>query len=78
MDLALSPEQEAVRALAYCLVPEELGRGDASVRGYGYGYVGEFPVGKYRRDARVSTLYEGTSQILRLLIGRAPTGVSAF
>ena len=26
----------------------------------GYGYVDEFPVGKYLRDARVTTLYEGT------------------
>jgi alkylation response protein AidB-like acyl-CoA dehydrogenase len=44
----------------------------------GYGYVDEFPVGKYLRDARVTTLYEGTSQIQKLLIGRALTGVSAF
>ncbi|MEV7225978.1 acyl-CoA dehydrogenase family protein [Polymorphospora sp. NPDC051019] len=44
----------------------------------GYGYVDEYPVGKYLRDARVATLYEGTSQIQQLLIGRALTGVSAF
>ncbi|GIF16837.1 acyl-CoA dehydrogenase family protein [Actinoplanes teichomyceticus] len=44
----------------------------------GYGYVDEFPVGKYLRDARVTTLYEGTSQIQKLLIGRALTGISAF
>jgi alkylation response protein AidB-like acyl-CoA dehydrogenase len=44
----------------------------------GYGYVDEFPVAKYLRDARVSTLYEGTSQIQKLLIGRALTGESAF
>jgi hypothetical protein len=44
----------------------------------GYGYVDEFPVQKYLRDARVSTLYEGTSQIQKLLIGRALTGESAF
>src|SRR5439155_6128582 len=37
----------------------------------GYGYVDEFPVQKYLRDARVSTLYEGTSQIQKLLIGRS-------
>ncbi|WP_246017464.1 acyl-CoA dehydrogenase family protein [Micromonospora pisi] len=37
-----------------------------------------FPVGKYLRDARVATLYEGTSQIQQLLIGRALTGVAAF
>jgi alkylation response protein AidB-like acyl-CoA dehydrogenase len=44
----------------------------------GYGYVDEFPVGKAMRDARVTTLYEGTSQIQKLLIGRALTGISAF
>ncbi|HWS39120.1 MAG TPA: acyl-CoA dehydrogenase family protein [Actinoplanes sp.] len=44
----------------------------------GYGYVDEFPVGKALRDARVTTLYEGTSQIQKLLIGRALTGISAF
>lgn len=44
----------------------------------GYGYVDEYPVGKLLRDARVMTLYEGTSQIQKLLIGRALTGVSAF
>ena len=44
----------------------------------GYGYVDEYPVGKYLRDARVMTLYEGTSQIQQLLIGRALTGVNAF
>ena len=44
----------------------------------GYGYVDEYPVQKYMRDARVMTLYEGTSQIQKLLIGRAETGISAF
>jgi alkylation response protein AidB-like acyl-CoA dehydrogenase len=44
----------------------------------GYGYIDEFPVGKYLRDARVTTLYEGTSQIQKLIIGRALTGESAF
>ena len=44
----------------------------------GYGYIDEYPAGKLLRDARVMTLYEGTSQIQKLLIGRALTGVSAF
>src|SRR5262245_37049097 len=44
----------------------------------GYGYIDEYPVGKYLRDARVTTLYEGTSQIQQLVIGRALTGVNAF
>jgi len=34
-------------------------------------------VQKFMRDARVMTLYEGTSQIQKLLIGRSETGISA-
>jgi alkylation response protein AidB-like acyl-CoA dehydrogenase len=44
----------------------------------GYGYIDEYPVQKLMRDARVMTLYEGTSQMQKLLIGRAETGISAF
>ncbi|MGH3625158.1 MAG: acyl-CoA dehydrogenase family protein [Sciscionella sp.] len=44
----------------------------------GYGYIDEFPAGKYLRDTRVTTLYEGTSQIQKLIIGRALTGINAF
>jgi hypothetical protein len=44
----------------------------------GYGYVDAYPVGRYLRDARVTTLYEGTSQIQRLLLGRHLTGENAF
>ena len=44
----------------------------------GYGYIDEYAAGKYLRDARVTTLYEGTSQIQQLIIGRAMTGLSAF
>ncbi len=44
----------------------------------GYGYIDEYPVGKYLRDARVTTVYEGTTQIQKLLIGRSLTGISAF
>ena len=44
----------------------------------GYGYIDEYPVGRYLRDARVTTLYEGTSQIQKLLIGRQLTGENAF
>jgi alkylation response protein AidB-like acyl-CoA dehydrogenase len=52
---------------------------NAAVQAHGgYGYIDEYPVGKYLRDARVTTLYEGTSQIQKLLIGRALTGESAF
>lgn len=44
----------------------------------GYGYSDEYPVERYLRDAKVATLYEGTTQIQKLIIGRATTGISAF
>jgi len=36
----------------------------------GYGYIKDFPVERFFRDARVTTLYEGTSEIQRLIIAR--------
>jgi alkylation response protein AidB-like acyl-CoA dehydrogenase len=44
----------------------------------GSGYVDDYPVERYLRDARVTTLYEGTSQIQKLIIARAATGVNAM
>jgi alkylation response protein AidB-like acyl-CoA dehydrogenase len=44
----------------------------------GYGYIDEYPVQRLLRDARVTTLYEGTSQIQHLILGRMLTGISAF
>jgi butyryl-CoA dehydrogenase len=44
----------------------------------GSGYVDDHPVERYLRDARVTTLYEGTSQIHKLIIGRAATGINAM
>src|SRR5205807_646843 len=37
----------------------------------GYGYIREFPVVKWHRDAKIYTLFEGTSEIQRLVISRA-------
>ncbi len=36
----------------------------------GYGYIDEFPVERYLRDARVQTIYEGTSEVQRIVIAR--------
>ncbi len=44
----------------------------------GSGYVDDHPVERYLRDVRVTTLYEGTSQIQKLIIGRALTGINAL
>ncbi len=37
----------------------------------GYGYIRDFPVEKWHRDAKIYTLFEGTSEIQRLVISRA-------
>ena len=44
----------------------------------GAGYVDDHPVERWFRDVRVTTLYEGTSQIQKLIIGRAETGINAL
>ena len=44
----------------------------------GYGYCNDFPVERYLRDARVATIYEGTSQIQKLIIGEKVLGLRAF
>jgi alkylation response protein AidB-like acyl-CoA dehydrogenase len=44
----------------------------------GAGYVDDHPVERHFRDVRVTTLYEGTSQIQKLIIGRALTGINAI
>lgn len=43
-----------------------------------YGYSDENPVERYYRDAKVSTIYEGTSQIQKLIIGSHILGIKAF
>jgi butyryl-CoA dehydrogenase len=43
-----------------------------------YGYSNEYPVERYLRDAKVATIYEGTSQIQKLLIASQELGIRAF
>jgi len=43
----------------------------------GYGYTTSFPVERYYRDAKVTEIYEGTSEIQRLVIARAMLGDAA-
>jgi acyl-CoA dehydrogenase len=42
----------------------------------GYGFIRDFPVEKWHRDAKIYTLFEGTSEIQRLVISRANGGMA--
>jgi alkylation response protein AidB-like acyl-CoA dehydrogenase len=41
----------------------------------GMGYSSEMPIERYFRDAKITEIYEGTSEIQRLVIARAETGL---
>ncbi|MBI5181026.1 MAG: acyl-CoA dehydrogenase, partial [Nitrospirae bacterium] len=43
-----------------------------------YGYSNEYPIERYYRDAKVATIYEGTSEIQKLIIAGNILGIKAF
>jgi alkylation response protein AidB-like acyl-CoA dehydrogenase len=90
MDFDLGDEHELVRRTAREFADAELverarendrtGRFDLELvaKLADQGYLDDHPVERHFRDVRVTTLYEGTSQIQKLAIGRALTGVNAI
>lgn len=61
---------EAAEAKLFCSeISNEIVAAALQIHG-GYGYIKDYPAEKYFRDARVTTLYEGTSEIQRLVISR--------
>ena len=73
-DAGLSSLTEASMAKLYASEMAERVCSDAIQIHGGYGYVNDFPVERIYRDVRVCQIYEGTSDIQRLVISRAVLG----
>lgn len=75
---AASLADENSPALTYFAAAAKLFASDVAMRaatdavqiGGGYGYLVDFPAERYMRDAKITQIYEGTNQILRLVIAR--------
>jgi len=72
MDLAPTADQRQIRDMVAEFVDEEVSRevaNDAIQIHGGYGYVSDFPVERYYRDAKLNEIYEAASEVLRNTIG---------
>jgi alkylation response protein AidB-like acyl-CoA dehydrogenase len=69
-----NPAKEASMAKLYAgKVAREVANEALQIHG-GYGFIKEYPVERFYRDAKITELYEGTSEIQRLIIARALLG----
>jgi butyryl-CoA dehydrogenase len=76
-DAGLACLKEAAMAKLFASEIAERVCSDAIQIHGGYGYVSDFPVERIWRDVRVCQIYEGTSDIQKILIGRAIAGEAA-
>jgi hypothetical protein len=67
MNLELTEPQRSARDIARRFAREKLERLGVRIHG-GYGYTREFKVERFFRDAKITEIYEGTSDIQRLVI----------
>ena len=73
----LSHTEEGAKAKLYASEMARRQTGEAIQILGGYGYTKEFPVERYYRDAKITEIYEGTSEIQRLVIARQILGAQA-
>ncbi len=73
-DAGLACLKEASMAKLFASEMAERVCSDAIQTFGGYGYLNDFPVERFYRDARVCQIYEGTSDVQKLIIGRAIAG----
>ncbi len=67
--------EEGAKAKLFASETARLQTGEAIQILGGYGYTKEFPVERYYRDAKITEIYEGTSEIQRLVIARSILGL---
>jgi len=65
---------EASKAKLFASTAARKGASEAVQIHGGYGYTTEFPVERYYRDAKITEIYEGTSEIQQLIIARSLLG----